>query len=440
MGPEASPPPPPPPSQPPLPGEFDAPRAARPAEPAEPAPVFAPDFPAPAFGAPGQFVLSGGTNIALSSTSFDGSDASLFGVSFSPGMDYFFLRNVSVGLDLGVAYSDTKSYGADSSLVEATSTTLSAGPRFGLNVPLTRALSFYPRVTLGVESVHQELSLVKGRTISTPASATGSGTKTQAGLWISGSAPLLLHPMPRFFVGAGPSIFHGFARTQEGPDIGGQRTSVGLTITTGGYWGGPPEEAEPRSEAAPPDAPLHRFGDARQWVVTSDLGGGVSYGTRAGTSSSTLALVVAPGIDYFVARHVAFGAGISVSHSYAKGTDPTTQATVTNEHTGVALSPRVSVDIPLGAWVSWYLRAQVSLGEGWADEESRGSADKYNDSWLAIGGFTPLLFHPAQHVFFGFGPSLSHDFVHDFAFPNTAVSPSNRATTVGASFLLGGWI
>ena len=318
-------------------------------------------------------------------------------------------------------------------------------PRHGLNVPLTRRLSFYPQVTLGVESVHQELSLVKGRTISTATSATGSGKTTQAGLFLSATAPLLVHPMPRFFVGIGPGVFHGFARTQEGPDVGGQRTNVAVLTVTGGYWGGPPEvsasaEEPPAPADAPADAPLHHFGDARQWVLTSDFGGGISYSAHAGTSSSAVGVIVDPGIDYFIARHVTLGAGLSVTHSYAKGIDPTTQASVTNERTTLGLAPRVGVDVPLGPWVSWYLRAQLSIGGGWSDEESRGSADKYTDTWFAMGGYAPLLFHPAQHVFFGFGPSVSHDFVHDYAFPNSAVSPSNRATTLGASFLVGGWI
>ncbi|MGA7121967.1 MAG: hypothetical protein WBY94_17800, partial [Polyangiaceae bacterium] len=97
-----------------------------------------PDPPSARFGSPGQFVVTGGSDVAVSSTSYSASQATNLAATFAPALQYFIVRDVSVGLDVGLSYSDNKGYGADGSSVETKTTSLNVGPRIGVNIPLGR--------------------------------------------------------------------------------------------------------------------------------------------------------------------------------------------------------------------------------------------------------------------------------------------------------------
>src|SRR5208282_2385922 len=126
------------------------------------------------------------------------------------GLDYFFVRNLSIGFDVAAGYSDDKGYGADGSLDETKTTSISGGVRLGVNVPLGDLFSFYPRVTLGLEQTRQAESVVSGGTDSV-ATSVGSPATTKTGPWVNAFAPLLFHATPHFFLGVGPRVEHFFA-------------------------------------------------------------------------------------------------------------------------------------------------------------------------------------------------------------------------------------
>jgi opacity protein-like surface antigen len=423
----------------------DAPRAtAAPVEPPPPPEApFVPELPPAPFGAAGQVVVSGGSSIGLSSTRADASNASIFRLSFSPAVDLFVVNNVSLGLDVTAAYSDAQGYGADGSLVDTTSSQLSVGVRFGVNVPLHRLWSLWPRLTLGVETVHQEITLVDGRTTSTAASALGTGTTTQSGPWVSATVPILFHVTPRFFVGAGPTFFHAFARAQEAPEQGGQRTTVGGALLVGGYWGGTrPDYAVLDTPAPLPssEARLHRYGAAHQLVLSNDIGGGVSATSHTGTQSHGFSIGLFPALDYFLVDHVSVGLGTGVSYSDVSAIDSTTKATVTQTSTSLSVGPRLGADIPLGAWASLNPRATATLTSRSAALRSAGRANAPDETAIAIGLYVPLLLHPAKHAFVGFGPTLSHDISHTFDYGAPFRAQQILLSTVGASFTVGGWL
>ena len=137
---------------------FDTPRTrAKPPEPPEPPEPPPPAEPvAPRFGAPGELVITGDSSLGVSSTRYASSDASAFSAAFSPGLDVFVVRGLSLGIDVNLGYSSSKGYGAAGQLVSRTSTTLAGGSRLGFNVPLGDVASWYPRVTVGMESVRVE--------------------------------------------------------------------------------------------------------------------------------------------------------------------------------------------------------------------------------------------------------------------------------------------
>ena len=396
--------------------------------------------PAPAFGRRGQVAVYGGANISASSSSFDGSSATRTSYVFSPGLDYFVSENIAIGLSIDAGYADGKGYGADGSLVDTRTTTLSAGPRLGLNVPIGGPLSWFPEVTLGFEWTRQSEQLVSGTSLSVAASQLGYPSTTQFGPFVDIYLPFLLHPTDHFFIGFGPEFFHDFGTVSGGPNIGGQRTELSANLTVGGYWGG---ERSPDATRAAPAAPAPgpRFGDAGQLVLSNDLVLSVTSLTYAGTDSTSRSVAIGGSIDYFVIDHVSLGVGASVASTYAKGIDPTTSVAVTSSHNDVSFAPRLGLDLPLGSAFSLYPQFELAVGHAVYDETSASSEDKYAEDTVSVSLFVPFLVHPAQHVFVGFGPTAYHDLSNAVASPDPlAPSVQNRETTFGLGTILGGWL
>jgi hypothetical protein len=165
--------------------------------PGEPPPYTKPTTPpasAVSFGRQGQWaILATSTYAGISSETFSGSAASFFNANAAIGIDTFVAPNFSIGIDAEVSYGDNKGYGA-TSLYETASTHLSGGVRFGLNVPMGHLLSWYPRLTIGIQSDHsdtQTISVFNANAIPAPASSISS-----VGPWTNLFAPFLVHLAP----------------------------------------------------------------------------------------------------------------------------------------------------------------------------------------------------------------------------------------------------
>jgi hypothetical protein len=411
-----------------------APLAPRPIEP-----------PAPRFGDIGEFVVTGFASIDVSSVQYQ-SQASFFSADFSPGLDYFFVRNLSVGIDLEAQYSDGRGYGADSSLVESKSTTIRAAPRLGWNIPVTRSFSVYPAVRVGFESIVNSESVVSGSSPSIAGSALGYPSTTQTGPWVAVFAPVLYHVVPRAFIGLGPYLFRDFGDVRGGPNVGGQRTTWGPEVVVGGFFGGtPPVEAAqppPTSDEASADdvaAHSHRFGEAHEFVITGETNVSAYWTAYAGSGSSRNTVTFSPGVDYFVANRFSLGVGAVISSNNISGIDPSTRAIVSENVGSAGVTFRLGFDVPMGQWLSLYARAALSVGRNSYDERSNGLSDTYNESYSSIGVYAPLLVHPAPHVFVGFGPSVSRDLDRTDTFPQGG-NATNPSTSLGASLIVGVWL
>jgi hypothetical protein len=404
--------------------------------PAPPSAASAPSAPsartAPRFGEAGQLVVTGSTSLGATSLRYSTSDASRDSVSGVLGFDWFLVKNVSVGLDLEASYSDSKGYGADGSLVETKAKLLSGGPRVGVNLPLGERLSFYPRLLLGMHWTNQEVGVVSGKSASVASSPLASPTMSRTGPWLDLYAPLDFHVAPGFFLGAGPRLYHDFARAQGGPDVGGERTILGVDVEVGGYWGGPHEEpAAPAPSSAPP-AP--RFGDAGTFVIANDFVVDGSVTSYSGSEASFKTLTIAPGIDYFASDRISLGIGLSYGNSSSVGFEPD-GTRVENDVGSFGIGPRVGFDVPLASWLSLYPRLALGVSVTTYDETAGGRENKYTstNTWMSFSA--PLLVHVVPHFFVGLGPYLTRDLTQSFDVP----APENDATRVGASALVGGW-
>jgi hypothetical protein len=380
-----------------------------------------------AFGAQGQWVIVGSsTTVNVSSEKFSANSASLLDANAAVGVDRFVVRQLSLGIQLEGAYSNTKDYGV-TSLYKTTSMHLAAGVRVGFNVPFGGWWSWYPRLTVGIDSNHSE-----GQTVSVfapGASAAPPFTASRVGPFIALYAPVLLHPAEHFFVGFGPRLEYVFAEIHGGPYDSSLPTSLGAEFTVGGWWGDPrPREA--RIERAP--VPL--FGSEGQTVLTTDVTASLNALVYSGSDASTIRVGTSPGFDYFVMDRVSLGGGISFDYASETTFDSSRNKTDTVvESFGVA--PRVGVDLPIGPG-PFSLWPRAELGFGFSDvsqtSRARSTDETRHRYWVKVSA--PFLFRATSHLLAGVGPYLVQDLTN--ADQNQV---ENDATKVGVQFLLGGW-
>ena len=400
--------------------------APRPREP-EPPPAVEPT--APTFGAPGELVITGDASIGISSTSYPRSDASSFLVGFSPGLDVFVLRGFSVGGDVTMGYSSSRGYGAGGELVETRSSTFGGGPRLGVNVRLGASVTWYPRVTVGVESVRLDVTDSSTSTFDPRPSRS-----TDTALFVSAFAPILFHPVPHFFIGLGPGVRHAFGGAQGGPQDGVERTTFSGRFVLGAWWGGSVTEPEASDLAPPSSAIAPRFAERGQCVFTGEVGGAISRTDRSGVGASTAASV-APGFDCFVGARVSVGVNASARWSDAIFKAPSGKVT-TIEVTRAALGVRLGIDQPLSSTFSFYPRATISVGRELFDERSGTQRNETASTVVSLGLYAPVLVHVATHAFAGVGPVVSRDVIRST--DGRVTEP--LATVLGANLVVGAWL
>ncbi|MDB4938411.1 MAG: hypothetical protein JWP87_5383, partial [Labilithrix sp.] len=315
--------------------------------------------------------------------------------------------------------------------------------RVGFNLPLGEKLSFYPRATIGVESVHVDR-------FAPPADGTVESSErsvvdeTSAGSFFILFAPLLFHPAPHFFVGAGPGVFHEFAK--EGlATLDGERTTIFGRVVVGGWWGGPSEPAAPAAaadaSAQAPKAPRHlapRFGDGGTWAFSGELSAGVADSTYTGVRRrSSSSYSVTPAFDYFFADHVSFGFAAGVGHE-SDSTRGVLGAKSGTETTSFAGGLRFGVDVPLSPSFSFYPKVYANVRHSESTDASLdGQTTKYASNDLSVALHAPYLVHFASHAFAGFGPYIAQSLVNH---REGSSGDDNLGTTIGASLLVGGWL
>jgi hypothetical protein len=393
--------------------------------------------PAAAFGARGEAFLSGTAGFSVSSAEYDGSQASHFSFVVSPGADYFFVSNVSLGLGAGASYSDLQAYAADSALIRSKVTAFSVGPRIGFNIPITEGLSWYSRFSVGYESVRRKTSLLK--TNQNPADGAHTPvTPRESGAWMSVYAPLLWHFVPRFFVGFGPSARYELTNAKAPDGSANNRATLGADVIVGGHWGGAPRALHRTAEPSRKPLPLPRFGRMGQLALTSAFNLFVSHSIQ-GNDQSYTAYGATPEADYFIDDHIAFSLGVHVIRAHWHGSEPLTSIPWTNDVTDAGGAAGFAAEVPISDRFSLYPRAALGFGHVTYDrtyESAEGPRSvRQEASSTSVFGSLPVLFHVAPHFFAGLGPAADHDLTR-------RLSPGdrqNRATRIGASSVVGGW-
>ncbi|HEX4449105.1 MAG TPA: hypothetical protein VH044_20340 [Polyangiaceae bacterium] len=424
-----------------------------PALPATKAPAPAPgppvyeSHPAPVFGSRGQWVLTAWSDVGVSTQAWSASDAGYVRVGFAPTLDYFVVRDVSLGLEYNVHYEDSKYYPLHAgALAETTTESVFAGVNLGFNLPMGPRVSFYPKFTVGVTRTIDS-PLMRSVTIPIGSAPPDLATTTLTGPYLEIYAPLLYHPAPHFFVGAGPDFLRVFASPKGGIEQYVVQTQVDFALVVGGTYGG----SEPEGAALPPAiAPVERrFGSAGQIVLDGELDAQASwrsYAAVAARNNSVFYGTLEPSLDYFVIDRLSLGIGGWVSAEHGM-TGDASGIEVPENWTRWGIEPRIGVDIPFGTALSWYPRLGFTFGGGsdTAGTDANKGPGVVTERYLlfATRVTAPLLVHPTPHFFVGGGPFLYHEFT-DAVLRTAEGSPEqsfeNHRTTVGVSAIVGGWV
>lgn len=164
--------------------------------------------------------------------------------------------------------------------------------------------------------------------------------------------------------------------------------------------------------------PSRAFGASGQMAVSSDVALLIQR-----SSQDTTTIQFAPAADYFVAENFSLGGVILLDYTQTNDSDSTR----------FGIGPRVGYNLAftdmLGVW--------PKLGFSYSHTSASTDVAAGNDVVLTrnasgdhftLNLFAPVMFHPVQHFFVGFGPFLDTD-----------LSGDNKTTTFGGRLAIGGW-
>ncbi len=369
----------------------------------------------PPFGARGQVVVSTNASANVWWTNYEATGATYVNANLAPSLDYFVLRNVSIGFDSGVGYQVNNDY-KGTGIFASDDVAASAAVRGAINVPFNRFVSFWPRLTLGFDWEKADLQ--------------SAPSVELIGASITLFAPVVFSLRSHFFIGFGPSLTHDFYAVTPPSALGAEHTLLSLRTILGGYLGGDAVEEKPE-----PAIHWRAFGLAHEVVLGG--GGGATWTSFQDTSTWMVSGSLSIGVDYFVVDRVSVGVGFDLSYAHTSSIDFATGSPFTSEQWSVALSPRVGYDVPLSPRFSIDPRAAFGFGPLGASLSEQGLGNLSGARFRAyVSAFVPLRYHVVPHFFVGFGPSVSRDLTNaDLTFHF-----ENRSTTVGAALEMAGWL
>jgi hypothetical protein len=168
--------------------------------------------------------------------------------------------------------------------------------------------------------------------------------------------------------------------------------------------------------------PSEVFGDRGQIALSTESALQVSSASTSGVPGSTTTLTLGPTIDYFLVKSLSIGA--FVLFDYTKAGD--------NHSTRFVVGPQVGYNFTLSDLISVWPKIGMSFAS--TDRTTAVSIDgrtnaSTTNSNLALNVYVPMMFHPVQHFYAGFGPFLDVDLSGDI-----------KTTVFGLRLTLGGWL
>jgi hypothetical protein len=212
----------------------------------------------------------------------------------------------------------------------------------------------------------------------------------------------------------------------------------------------PPSPAPPLAEVVSPetmtgvatapapaiDVETPTFGRRGQIVVSGDSVVSLSSSSYSASGDTETNAIFSPSLAYFVAKNVSVG--LAADASYAQRRGP-----VQARDTRLSVGPTFGVNIPISERFSWY--PQLTIGFEWLKESDQIAAGSSLSNAFGypsttqlgpyVEVYAPVLFHPTDHFFFGFGPVFFHDFGSVSGGPNVG----GQRTEISTDFIVGGY-
>lgn len=179
-------------------------------------------------------------------------------------------------------------------------------------------------------------------------------------------------------------------------------------------------DQRPQLPAVAANSPSGIFGERHQLTISSDAGLSISNTSTSGVDGSSTKLILRPAIDYFVLNNVSVGGFLGLDYTSAGGAHTTT----------FAIGPRVGYNLSFSERFSFWPK----LGFSYSSSSASGNATfpgtpSADGNHLALNVFAPVMFHPVQHFFLGFGPALDTDLTGDA-----------KQTIIAGRLTIGGWL
>jgi len=180
-------------------------------------------------------------------------------------------------------------------------------------------------------------------------------------------------------------------------------------------------DQRPQLPAVAANSPSGVFGDRHQLTISSDAGLSISNTSISGVDASSTKVILRPAIDYFVLNNVSVGGFVGLDYT-----------TVGDAHsTTFAIGPRVGYNLSFSERFSFWPKLGFSYSSSSASGDATvpGGPTSVDGNHLALNIFAPLMFHPVQHFFLGFGPALDTDLTGDA-----------KRTVIAGQLTIGGWL
>jgi len=179
-------------------------------------------------------------------------------------------------------------------------------------------------------------------------------------------------------------------------------------------------DQRPELPAVAANSPSGVFGNRGQLTVSSDAGLSISSTSTSGVDGSTTSLTLRPAVDYFVANNVSVGGFVGLDYKSTSGAHATT----------FAIGPRIGYNFAFAERFSFWPKLGFSYSSSSTSADTTPApGDCEAGNHLALNVFAPLMFHPVQHFFLGFGPALDTDLTGDA-----------KQTTIAGRLTIGGWL
>ncbi|AKV00641.1 hypothetical protein AKJ09_07304 [Labilithrix luteola] len=171
--------------------------------------------------------------------------------------------------------------------------------------------------------------------------------------------------------------------------------------------------------------PAVSFGRKNELAISSDAGLLIANTTTQGFHGSTTTITVLPSVDYFLVDHFSIGGFVGLNYTRREGGHTTQFLT----------GPRVGYDIPVGRYLSVWPKLGLSVSSTSQSVDivdlTTNTTSKQSTSHtnMAVNVFVPVLVHPVEHFFVGFGPALDADITGD-----------TKTTTISGRLTIGGYL